>query len=71
MTVHPQPGEVWQPSSGAVAVPVEAALWAEPASPPRRMRTRTRGENDTACQIEYRWDPVDGRQIRDDPIMDG
>lgn len=36
--VHPQTGEVWQPSGGAVAVPVEAALWAELAFPPLRTR---------------------------------
>ena len=32
--VHPQTGDVWQPSGGAVAVPVEAALWAELAFAP-------------------------------------
>lgn len=36
--VHPQTGEVWQPSSGAVAVPMEAGLWAELAFPPHRTR---------------------------------
>ena len=36
--VHPQTGEVWQPSGGGVAVPVEAALWAELAFPPQRTR---------------------------------
>ncbi|WP_431683131.1 hypothetical protein [Kitasatospora sp. KL5] len=36
--VHPQTGKVWQPSGGAVAVPVEAALWAELAFPPHRTR---------------------------------
>lgn len=36
--VHPQSGEVWQPRGGAVAVPVEAALWAELAFPPHRTR---------------------------------
>lgn len=36
--VHPQTGEVWQPSGSAEAVPVEAALWAELAFPPHRTR---------------------------------
>lgn len=36
--VHPQTGEVWRPTGGAVAVPVEAALWAELAFPPQRTR---------------------------------
>ncbi|MCX5214117.1 hypothetical protein OG689_33485 [Kitasatospora sp. NBC_00240] len=36
--VHPQTGEVWQPQGGAVAVPVEASLWAELAFPPHRTR---------------------------------
>ncbi|MFJ1707000.1 hypothetical protein [Kitasatospora sp. NPDC088346] len=36
--VHPQTGEVWPTGGGAVAVPVEAGLWAELAFP--RWRTR-------------------------------
>ncbi|WP_261992347.1 hypothetical protein [Streptomyces sp. MS191] len=36
--VHPQTGEVWQPRTGAMPVPVDAALWAELAFPPRRTR---------------------------------
>ncbi|MFG2818451.1 hypothetical protein ACGFX4_03390 [Kitasatospora sp. NPDC048365] len=31
--VHPQTGEVWQPRGPGLAVPVEAALWAELAAP--------------------------------------
>ncbi|MFE7113327.1 hypothetical protein ACFU98_44165 [Streptomyces sp. NPDC057575] len=41
--VHPQTGEVWQPRGGAVAVPVEASLWAELAFPPHRTRLPTVG----------------------------
>ncbi|MEU1616559.1 hypothetical protein ABZ479_04555 [Streptomyces sp. NPDC005722] len=36
--VHPQTGEVWRPSGGAVAVPLEAGIWAELAFPPHRTR---------------------------------
>lgn len=36
--VHRQTAEVWRPRDGAVAVPVEAALWAEPAFPRHRTR---------------------------------
>ena len=36
--VHPQTGEVWQPTGAAVAVPVEATLWAYLAFPPQRTR---------------------------------
>jgi hypothetical protein len=36
--VHPQTGQMWQPSGGAVAVPVETTLWAELAFPPHRTR---------------------------------
>ncbi|MFG3583227.1 hypothetical protein [Streptomyces sp. NPDC047990] len=36
--VHPQTGEMWRPSGGAVAVPLEAGLWAELAFPPHRTR---------------------------------
>ncbi|WSP77034.1 hypothetical protein OG324_49900 [Streptomyces sp. NBC_01236] len=41
--VHPQTGEVWRPSGGAIAVPVEAALWAELAFPPHRTRLPVAG----------------------------
>ncbi|MGW2841140.1 hypothetical protein ACWCWD_25510 [Streptomyces sp. NPDC001493] len=36
--VHPQTGDMWPPRSGAVPVPVDAALWAELAFPPHRTR---------------------------------
>ncbi|MFG3039923.1 hypothetical protein ACGFYZ_23810 [Streptomyces sp. NPDC048330] len=36
--VHPQTGSMWQPRSGAVPVPMDAALWAELAFPPHRPR---------------------------------
>ncbi|MER8041748.1 hypothetical protein [Streptomyces sp. NPDC094032] len=36
--VHPQTGEPWQPRTGAVLVPMDAALWAELAFPPHRTR---------------------------------
>ncbi|MEU1534009.1 hypothetical protein [Streptomyces fagopyri] len=36
--VHPQTGDMWQPRSGAVPVPMDAALWAELAFPPHRTR---------------------------------
>ncbi|WP_234016799.1 hypothetical protein [Streptomyces sp. LaPpAH-108] len=36
--IHPQTGAVWQPHSGAVPVPMDAALWAELAFPPHRTR---------------------------------
>ncbi|MFI0939697.1 hypothetical protein [Streptomyces sp. NPDC021020] len=36
--IHPQTGEVWQPRGGAVALPVEAALWAAMALPRERTR---------------------------------
>ncbi|WP_308191897.1 hypothetical protein [Kitasatospora humi] len=36
--IHPQTGEIWQPSGGAIAVPMDAALWAELAFPPHRTR---------------------------------
>lgn len=36
--VHPQTGEVWQPNGAAVAVPVDATLWADLAFPPHRTR---------------------------------
>ncbi|MFB7470435.1 hypothetical protein [Kitasatospora sp. NPDC056184] len=41
--VHPQTGAVWQPCTGAVPVPVDAALWAELAFPPHRTRLPTVG----------------------------
>lgn len=53
--VHPQTGEVWQPNGGAVAVPVEAALWAELAFPPHRTRLPTVGGLPTGVE-------------RDDPL---
>ncbi|MER7681857.1 hypothetical protein [Streptomyces sp. NPDC096934] len=36
--VHPQTGAMWRPSGGAMAVPLEAGLWAELAFPPHRTR---------------------------------
>ncbi|MFC0541203.1 hypothetical protein [Kutzneria chonburiensis] len=36
--IHPQTGDMWQPSAGAVPVPMDAALWAELAFPPPRTR---------------------------------
>ncbi|MFI0976761.1 hypothetical protein ACH4SP_07000 [Streptomyces sp. NPDC021093] len=53
--VHPQTGEMWQPSSGAVAVPVESTLWAELASPPHHTRLPTIGGLPTGVE-------------RDDPL---
>ncbi|QEU97202.1 hypothetical protein CP970_08645 [Streptomyces kanamyceticus] len=53
--VHPQTGEMWQPSGGAVAVPVEATLWAELASPTHRVRLPTVGGLPTGVE-------------RDDPL---
>ncbi|MGW1467593.1 hypothetical protein ACWCPT_24990 [Streptomyces sp. NPDC002308] len=36
--IHPQTGDMWPPRTGAVPVPVDPALWAELAFPPRRTR---------------------------------
>ncbi|MYQ47563.1 hypothetical protein GTW40_21350 [Streptomyces sp. SID4985] len=36
--VHPQTGDIWKPSSGAVPVPMDAALWSELAFPPHQTR---------------------------------
>lgn len=54
--LHPQTGQVWQPSGGPVAVPVEATLWAELAFPPQRTRLPVVGGLPTGAE-------------RDDPLL--
>ncbi|WP_234334163.1 hypothetical protein [Streptomyces sp. NRRL B-1347] len=53
--VHPQTGEMWQPSGGAVVVPLDATLWAELVFPPHRTRLPTVGGLPTGVE-------------RDDPL---
>ncbi|WP_457028575.1 hypothetical protein [Kitasatospora sp. P5_F3] len=54
--LHPQTGQVWQPSGGPVVVPVEAMLWAELAFPPQRTRLPVVGGLPTGVE-------------RDDPLL--
>ncbi|MFE0462915.1 hypothetical protein ACFW1A_27045 [Kitasatospora sp. NPDC058965] len=62
--VHPQTGLVWRPSTGAQALPVEAALWAELAFPPHRTRLPVVGGLPAGVERDDPLPPYPGRAFQ-------